>query len=111
MMPRRLLLSTRFGIFVIAVSLLNLAGCASPYRSKVTSGDVIGYRIDCQNAQAQIVYLESIKPNKDERAMAALELLFLGPFVKDRSYKESLVRNTNMWHIENAQEEARRCKK
>lgn len=42
--------------------------------------------------------------------MAALELIF-NPFVKDRAHKESLVRNTHTWHLENAQEEARRCKR
>lgn len=41
--------------------------------------------------------------------MAALELLIFGPFTSDRAHKESLVRNTNRWHIENAQELARRC--
>lgn len=85
-------------------------GCASPYRSKITAGDVIDYRIDCNNSQAQIVFLESVKSDKDQRAIAALELIF-NPFAKDRAYKESLVRNTHTWHIENAQEEARRCKK
>lgn len=102
--------NTKFGIFVIAVSLLNLVGCASPYKSTITSSNVIDYRIDCKNAQSQIVFLESVKTNKDQRAMAALELIF-NPFVKDRAHKESLVRNTHTWHLENAQEEARRCKR
>jgi len=109
-MLKHLQLKPRFGIFVIAVSLLNLAGCASPYRSKVTSLDVINYKIDCNNRDAQIAYLESIKPSRGDRKTAALELIFLGPFTKDRTYKESLVRGTNSWHIENAQEEARRCR-
>jgi hypothetical protein len=100
----------KFGLFVLSVSLSSLVGCASSYREKFTTQDVIHFEVDCKIKDQQLAYLKSIKRSRSETQMAALEVATLGPlFAKDYEYKKSLSQQHVNWWIDNVIDEVNGC--
>jgi hypothetical protein len=100
----------KFGLFVLCVSLSSLVGCASGYREKFSTQDVIHFKVDCQIKDQQLAYLTSIKRSKSETQLAAFEVATLGPlFTKDYEYKKSLSQQNVNWWIDNVIDEVSLC--
>lgn len=88
----------KFGAFVIAVSLFELTGCASPYQEKF---DIGSYRLDCNQAEEQTIFLNSLKRSRQsEKSLTELELKF-NPFAKDRDYKAGVANGWQETQINN----------
>lgn len=83
----------KFGAFVIAVSLFELSGCASPYRERVNLADIPTH---CASAESQKEYFQSLRASvQAERTRAWFDISF-NPFTEDRDYKTNLV---NGWAL------------
>jgi hypothetical protein len=96
----------KFGAFVIAASLFELAGCASPYQEKF---DLRLYRLDCNQAEEQTVFLNSLKRSlQSEKSLTELELKF-NPFAKDRDYKAGVVNGFRETEINNMLADLEAC--
>lgn len=63
-------LSTRFGKFVLFVSLCSLVGCAT--RPSYGTARMKEFQPDCRIAEQQIIWLQSLRPTYYEKTSAAL---------------------------------------
>lgn len=92
-------LKLNFGTFVIVVTLLNLVGCASPYRVSMSNEDLTQFRIDCQKKEEQLRYLRSLLPNKQETSWAKTETKFFGDFTPGHDDKQEIASGTRVWWV------------
>ena len=78
----------KFGAFVIAVSLFELAGCAGPsFREKI---DVYNYKLSCDNREEQRAFLLKLRETAvSEKDKAWFDVSF-NLFAEDRDYKSAL---------------------
>lgn len=87
----------------IAAAVVLSTGCASVANSisstqRMPYEDIIRYRIDCQNKEAQIFFLESQLTNANDRIAAAMNQSTVSrEQILDRSYNAAVLRL--IWEI------------
>jgi|APGre2960657444_1045066.scaffolds.fasta_scaffold91949_2 hypothetical protein len=104
------LLNRKFGIFVIAVSLCNLVGCASQYKPKMTTRNLIEFKTDCKIKDEQLTYLRKMQPSRHEEQMAQIEVAAFKELAMDYDYKKQLASGNVSYWFEQVIRDVEQCK-
>ena len=83
----------------IVATLLNLTGCASPYRTTMDNEDLMNFAVDCKNKDQQLQFLRSQLPTRSEKDWAKVETGFLGPFTPNAEIKREIASGTRLWWV------------
>ena len=97
-----MLSNTKFGKFVLCVSLASLVGCSSvkPERPRMPVDNLAYVVPNCNIAQQQLDWLRSQYPTRMERRVARMEWNGLGPFADNWEAKRDVAQGKIEWLID-----------